>query len=90
MFQMTTTLFRMATPENISRSLSEAIKDAASESKVSQRDLASRTGIPLVTLNRKLNHASPFNFMELGAISEVLGVSLTELVLRAERQAIAA
>lgn len=90
MFQMTTTVCHMTTPEQISRSLSEAIKEAASAAGVSQRDLADRTGIALVTLNRKLNHQTPFNALELGALSEALGLSLTEIALRAERQVVAA
>ena len=75
----------MASPVETSRRLSEAIKQAAHNAGVSQRDLADRAGIPLVTLNRKLNHLTPFNAVELGAISEALGLSLTELALRAER-----
>ena len=90
MFRMSTTMFRMTSPEAKSRRLSQAIKEAASAASISQRDLADRTGIPLVTLNRKLNHTTPFNAVELGAISEVLGLSLTELALRAERNAVAA
>ena len=80
----------MTTAQTLSRRLSQAIKDAAAEAGVSQRDLAARTGIPLVTLNRKLNHLSPFNAVELGAMSETLGVSLAELALRAERVEVAA
>lgn len=90
MFQMNTKVFRMTSPSQISRNLSEVIKEAASTARVSQRDLAERTGIPLVTLNRKLNHTSPFNALELGAISEALNISLVELALRAERAPIAA
>lgn len=90
MFRMTTKVSRMTTPEQISRHLSMAIKDAASDAGISQRDLADRSGIALVTLNRKLNHLTPFNAIELGALSEALGVSLTELALRAERQPVSA
>ena len=85
MLRMTTTMFRMASPTETSRRLSEAIKAAAANAGVSQRDLANRAGIPLVTLNRKLNHLTPFNAVELGALSDVLGLSLVELALRAER-----
>lgn len=80
----------MATPEEISRSLSEAIKNAASTAGISQRELADKAGIPLVTLNRKLNHSAPFNAREMGAVSEALGLSLVELALRAERSPITA
>jgi transcriptional regulator with XRE-family HTH domain len=75
----------MTTPTEVSRRLSEAIKEAARTAGLTQRDLADRTGIPLVTINRKLNHTSPFNAVELGAISEALDISLVELALRAER-----
>lgn len=87
MFRMTTTLLRMTSAIDSSRRLSQAIKESASAAGVSQRDLANQTGIPLVTLNRKLNHDSPFNAVEMGAISEALGISLLELVLRSERLA---
>lgn len=83
-------LFRMTTAEQISRNLSEVIKTAAATAGISQRDLADRTGIALVTLNRKLNHNTPLNALELGALSEALGISLVELAVRAERQTIAA
>ena len=69
MFRMTTTMFRMASPTETSRRLSEAIKAAAANAGVSQRDLANRAVIPLVTLNRKLNHLTPFNAVELGALT---------------------
>ena len=90
MFRMTNKLCHMTTAESLSRRLSQAIKEAASDAGISQRDLADRAGIPLVTISRKLNHQHPFNAVELGAISEVLGISLVELALRAERQPLAA
>lgn len=80
----------MATPNELSDRLADAIRDATTAAGVSQRELAARTGIPLVTINRKLNHASPFNAIELGAISEALGTSLVDLALKAERQLVRA
>jgi transcriptional regulator with XRE-family HTH domain len=83
-------MIHMTTATQLSDRLANAIRDAASSAGVSQRELASRTGIPLVTLNRKLNHSTPFNAIELGAISEALGTSLVDLALKAERQLVSA
>jgi Helix-turn-helix. len=80
----------MTTANQLSDRLADAIRDAASTAGVSQRELSARTGIPLVTINRKLNHGTPFNAIELGAISEALGTSLVDLALKAERQLVRA
>ena len=84
MFRMTTKVFHMTTNQ-LSVSLTEALKDAITNAGMSQREVSDKAGIPLVTLNRKLNHGAPFNTVELGAISEAIGVSLVELAVRAER-----
>ena len=76
----------MTTANTLSERLTDAIREAASNAGVSQRELSARTGIPLVTLNRKLNHGTSFNAVELGTISEALGTSLVELALKAERK----
>jgi len=58
---------------------------------MSQRDLAERTGIPLVTLNRRLTARTSFTVTELAAIAEALGdVSVTDWFLKAERMRSAA
>ena len=90
MFQMTTKVVRMTTPIEISRRISDVIRDAAKAAGVSQRELSEMTGIPLVTLNRKLNHSSSFTTIELGSISDALNISLVEIAVRAERQKVPA
>ena len=76
----------MDTSEAVARQVSAEIKAAMLAAGISQRDLAAKTAIPLVTLNRRLTGGSkPFDLVELASIADVLGLSLTELVLRAER-----
>lgn len=88
MYQSDTRVSRMDTPEAIARQVSIEIKAAMDLARLSQREVAEATQIPLVTLNRRLSGTGkPFDFGEVGAIAGVLGLSVTELVLRAERNA---
>lgn len=76
----------MDTPEAVARQVAVEIKAAMASAGLSQREVADATNIPLVTLNRRLTGSGkPFDFGEVSAITAVLGISLTELVLRAER-----
>lgn len=56
---------------------------------MSQRDVAAATGIPLVTLSRRLTGQTGFTVPEVAAIAHLLGISLVEVFLRAERAATA-
>lgn len=73
-----------ASPEERSRELSRALKEAAKKQGVTQKDLAALTGIPLVTLHRKLNHIYPFKTWEAGVVAEALGLSLADLAASEE------
>lgn len=73
------------TPLGQSRYLSAALKEAASAQGITQKQLSDKTGIPLTTLHRKLNHVSAFKAGELGAVTEALGLSLAALAEEAER-----
>lgn len=85
MFRMTTTVLRMTTPEQISQRLAEVVVAAIKAAGHSQRDVAEASGIPLVTLNRRLTGRSSFTIPEIAAISEVIDTGVTELFLRVER-----
>ncbi len=85
MSRMGTTVIRMDTPEVISHHLSQVVGAAIKSAGESQRSVAAKTGIPLVTLSRRLTGRTSFTFAEVAAIAGVIGVSVVELVLRAER-----
>ena len=83
---MGTTVVRMDTAEALARQVAAEIKNAMKAAGVSQRDVADATGIPLVTLNRRLSGmGKPMTIAEAAAILPALNLSLTEIALRAER-----
>jgi len=75
----------MNTPEAISARLTAAVADAIKMAGLSQRAVSEQTGIPLVTLSRRLTGRTAFTVIELAAIAQVLNLSLVELAVRAER-----
>lgn len=86
MYQSDTRLVLMDAPIAVAQQLAAEVRAAMSSRNISQRDLAARTGVPLVTLNRRLTgQGKPFDIAELVAIAEVLDLSLVELTIRAER-----
>lgn len=85
MFRLTTNLIRMNTPEAISARLTATVAAAIRTAGLTQRAVSERTGIPLVTLSRRLTGRTAFNMVELAAIAEVLDLSVVELAVRAER-----
>lgn len=86
MSRLVTTVVRMETPEAIARQVAIEIENVRKSAGVSQRDLAEATGIPLVTLNRRLTgQGKPFTFAEVAAVAQSLGTTITEIALRAER-----
>lgn len=86
MSQMVTTVIPMDTPEALSRQIATEVRTAMETAGLSQRDVADATTIPLVTLNRRLvGGGKPFDLVELANVAGVLKLSVTELVLRAER-----
>lgn len=91
MSRMGTTVTRMDTP-NIAERMTEEVRQVMSSRGMSQRKLASQTGIPLNTLSARLQpHTTrPFNLGELGLVVDALDISMVDLTIRAERSLSAA
>lgn len=85
MLRLGTSVLRMATPDQLSSRLAATVAASIKAANLSQRAVAEATGIPLVTLSRRLTGHSGFTVPEVAAIADALGVSLVELFLRAER-----
>lgn len=66
------------------RRVAEAVAAAMQTAGVTQTALASDTGIPLSTLNRRLLGHQPFTIRELASIATALGVSITDITSAAE------
>lgn len=84
---MGTTVLYMDTPEAASRAVADAVKAALSEAKITRREAASRSGIPLTTLERRLSGRSPFDVNELYVLATMAGVKVSDLVAATERGA---
>jgi transcriptional regulator with XRE-family HTH domain len=63
--------------------VAQTVRDAMSAQNVSQLALSNATGIPRVTLIRRLSGRSPFTIAELAVVAEALGVQTSELVAAA-------
>jgi len=85
MFRLTTNVARMTTPDRITEGLAKVVSTAIKADGKSQRQVSSETGIPLVTLNRRLTGRSAFVTTELVAIADVLDLSVVDIFLRVER-----
>lgn len=85
MFRLTTKVLRMTQLHRFPAALAEATAAAVKASGMTQRQVSEETGIPLVTLNRKLTGRVPLNSLELAMIAEAVGTTPTDLTLRAER-----
>lgn len=85
MFRLTTKVLRMTQLHRFPEALAEATAAAVKVSGMTQRQVSEASGIPLVTLNRKLTGRVPLNSLELALIAEVIGTTPTDLTLRAER-----
>lgn len=92
MFRLVTTVFNMDTPEQLALAVSNEVRVEMRLKKISQRELAASTNIPLVTLNRRLTGGKPFDLAEVALIAHALEVDVIELLLRAaiaaEREAL--
>ena len=65
------------------------VREAMSEKGISQRELSALVGIPLNTLSRRLTSTRRgFDLVELIDVAAALGLTLTDLALRAERRAL--
>ncbi|WP_423791243.1 helix-turn-helix domain-containing protein [Mobiluncus curtisii] len=51
-----------------------------------QQRLADRLGMARVTLSRKLNGQTSFSYEEITELADVLGVSMAEIIRRAEER----
>lgn len=87
MLRMVTRVLHMETPQTFTTSLAQVVVGQMKSAGLSQRDMATVTGIPLVTLSRRLTGKSPFNVAELATVASVMDVSVVDLVLKAERVA---
>lgn len=90
LFHSVSTVARMEQPQTISESLAAVVRGELAAQRITQRMASEGAGIPLTTLHRKLSGRAPFNVVELAALAEILGVSLTEFAQRAERKGAAA
>ena len=64
------------------RQVSQTVADAMQAQGWSEKAMAEATGIPRVTLRRRLAGAA-FNVAELAAIADILGTTVSDLVDRA-------
>ena len=68
------------------REVSRVVTELLEQAGVSQKKASEVTGIPRSTLLRRLNGSS-FQILELRALAELLGTTITEIVARAEKTA---
>lgn len=66
-------------PNTFTRLVAAAVAEAMKAGDWSEKGLAEATGIPRVTLRRRLAGAAPFNVAELAAIADTLGTTVTAL-----------
>ena len=86
MIRMDSTVIHMDTPAEFNRQLAGVVREAMKSAGISQRAMAERTSVPYTTLVRRLSGRSPFSVIELAAISQEMGTSIVDLMLRAERR----
>lgn len=77
----------MPTTNDTSRSIAAAVSAALQEADLSQRAVAEQTGIPLVTLSRRLTGKKALDTDQLSVLAELLQMRVSELIARAERAA---
>jgi predicted transcriptional regulator len=68
------------------REVARVVAEMLDQAGISRKRASEVTGIPRATLLRRLNGAS-FQILELRAIAEMLGVTVAEIVSKAERPA---
>jgi predicted transcriptional regulator len=68
------------------REVGRVVAEMLDQAGISRKRASEVTGIPRATLLRRLNGAS-FQILELRAIAEMLGVTIAEIVSKAERPA---
>lgn len=70
-----------------SQGVAEVIRSRLAAANISHREAATRTGIPLTTLTRRLNGTSPFSVVELASFAKVFQTTVSRLALEAEEAA---
>lgn len=70
----------------ISRAISDVLTGAYARKRLTQEELSQRTGIPLVTLQKKLRGRSPISATDLVAISEAIGVEPPKMLEEAMQE----
>ena len=86
MNHMVCSIDHMDNTEALDRQLTAEVREAMKAAGMSHREMATATGIPPVTLSRRLSgQGKGFTVVEVLAIADVLGISLVELALRADR-----
>lgn len=68
----------------LSRAIADAIKEIMEQQGVTENQLALRSGVSQPRVNRCLKYERPLYVDEVQAFSEVLGVSVIQMVRRAE------
>lgn len=69
------------------QAMADVITSAYSEERLTQKQLAARTGITGVTLQRILAGKRDIDWTQIYLLADAVGIELTELVERAERRA---
>lgn len=75
----------MAQLDPLAVAIGTAARGAITEAGYSIASFAKESGIPINTLSRRFNGHIPLNYPELSRIANVTGLSIAELVQRAER-----
>lgn len=75
---------RSAKAATTAQQVAAAVRGIVAESGLSELALAEQSGIPRVTLRRRLAAQSPFTVQELADIGEVLGVSALDILKRSQ------
>lgn len=74
------------TPTESSTAFARGVGTLLKDQRYSIKAAAEATGIPYVTLRRKLSGMSDFDFREIAALAHLLELSPAQLVTEAERQ----
>lgn len=67
------------------RAIGQAARGAVAEADMTQDEVARAIGLSLSSLSRRLNGQLPFTYPELVRLADTTGVTVGDLVARAER-----
>lgn len=74
----------MANPNDTSHRIARAVSQAIQAADLSVNAVATRSGIPQSTLDRKLKGVGTLDVAELGLIADALGLTIAALISPAE------